>query len=89
MTGIEIPCFSLNQLKLLSMALGLMLSMLARSDVLLADILLIDYFKHMSMCITMGYGETFYRPKKVTDKVDTSKSINVVAAVLCPWTSEL
>ena len=89
MTGREISYFSLNQLKLLSMALGLMLSMLAHSDVLLADILPIDYFKYMSMCIATVYGETFYRPKKVTDKVDTSKSINVVAAALRPWISEL
>ena len=56
---IGIACFSLNKLKLLSMALELMLSMFAHSNVSLASILPIDYFKCMPMSITKGYAETF------------------------------
>ena len=56
---IGIACFSLNQLKMLSMALELMLCVLAHSDVSLTNILPVDYFKCMSMCITKGYVETF------------------------------
>ena len=55
---IGIACFSLNQLKLLSMALELMLNMLAHS-VSLANILRINYFKCMPVCITKGYAENF------------------------------
>ena len=80
LTGREIPCFSLKQLKLLSMDLELMLSVLAHSDVSLANILPKDYFKCMSMCI---------RRKKVTATVDAPKSVNAVAAMLHPWISEL
>ena len=66
-----------------------MLSMLAHSDVSLANILPADYFKCMSKCIAKGYGEKILRPKKVTDKVDAPKSVNAVAAALCPSISEL
>ena len=31
----------------------------------------------------------FLRPKKVTDEVDAPKSVNAVAAALCPSISEL
>ena len=55
---IGIADFSLKKLKLLSMALELMLSVLAHSDALLANIPLIYYFI-MPMCITKGYAETF------------------------------
>ena len=61
---IGIACFSLNQLKLLSMVLELMLSVLAHSDVSLADILPADYFKCMPMCITKVYAETFLDLRK-------------------------
>ena len=61
---IGIACFSLNQLKLLSMALELMLSVLTHSDVSLANILPADYFKCMSICITKGYAETFLDLRK-------------------------
>ena len=64
LTGREIPCFSLNQLKLLSTALDLMLNVFAHSDVSLANILPIDYFKCMSMCNTTGYAETFLDLRK-------------------------
>ena len=47
-------CFSLNQLKLLSVALELILSLLSHSDASLTNILPIDYFKCMPMCITKG-----------------------------------
>ena len=50
----EIAWVSPNQLKLLSMALELMLSVLSHSDNSLANILPIDYFKCMPMCITKG-----------------------------------
>lgn len=42
---IEITCFSLSQLKLLSMALEVMLSLLAYFDVSLSNILSINYFQ--------------------------------------------
>ena len=61
---IGIACFSLNQMKLLSMALEVMLSVLAHSDVSVANILPADYFKCMSMCITKGYAETFLDLRK-------------------------
>ena len=68
------------------MALELMLSMLAHSAVLLENILPIDYIKSMPMCTTKGYAET---PKKVTEEVDAPKSVDAVAAALCPSISEL
>ena len=89
LNGREISCFSLNHLKLLSTALELMLSLLAHSDVSLANIHPIDYFKCISMCITMDNAEVFYSLKKVTDKVDAPKSVNAVAAALCPLIPEL
>ena len=46
-------------MKLLSVALELMLTVLAYSDVSLANILPIDYFKCMLMYIAKGYAETF------------------------------
>ena len=61
---IGITCFSLNQLKMLSVALELMLSVLAHSAVLFENILPIDYFKSMSMCITNDYAETFLHLRK-------------------------
>ena len=64
LTGREIPCFSLNQQQLVSMAQEIILSVLAHSEVSLANILPIDYFKCMSMCITMGYTETFLDLRK-------------------------
>ena len=51
-------------MKLLSMALELMLNMLTHSDALLANMLLIDYFKCMPICITNGYAETFLDLRK-------------------------
>ena len=46
------------------MALELMLSVLAHPDASLANVLPIDYFKYMSMCITMDYAETFLDLRK-------------------------
>ena len=46
------------------MAQEIMLSVLAHSEVSLANILPIDYFKCMSMYITMGYTETFLDLRK-------------------------
>ena len=46
------------------MALDLMLNVLAHSDVLLANILPIYYFKCMSMGNTIGYAETFLDLRK-------------------------
>ena len=59
-----IACFSLNQLKLLSMALEIILRVLAHSDVSLANILPADYFKCMSMCVTKGYAASFLDLRK-------------------------
>ena len=41
------------------------------------------------MYITKGYAETFFIPKKVTDKVGAPKYVDAVAAALCPSISEL
>ena len=46
------------------MAIELMLSVLAHFDVSLANVLPIDYFKWMSMCIAKGYAETFLDLRK-------------------------
>ena len=46
------------------MALGLMLSMLAHSAVSLENIIPIDYFKGMPMCIINGNAETFLHLRK-------------------------
>ena len=46
------------------MALELMLSVLADSDASLANILPIDYFKCMPMCITKNCAETFLDLRK-------------------------
>ena len=82
---IGITCFSLNQLKLLSMALELMLRVLAHCAISLENILPIDNFKSMHK----GLCWDFLTPMKVTDKVDAPKLINAVAAALCPSISEL
>ena len=42
----------------------LMLIVLAQFDVSLANVLPIDYFKWMSMCITKNYAETFLDLRK-------------------------
>ena len=46
------------------MALGPMLSMLAHSAVSLENIIPIDYFKSMPMCIINGNAETFLHLRK-------------------------
>ena len=61
---IGITCFILNQLKLLSVALELMLSVLAHCAISLENIVPIDYFKSMRMHITKGYAETFLHLRK-------------------------
>ena len=61
LTGIA--CCSLSQLKLLSMALELMLSLLIPLSRLQIYFLLIN-FKYMLMYITKGYTETFLYLRK-------------------------
>ena len=61
LTGIA--CYSLRQLKLLSMALELMLSLLILMSHLKTYFLLI-IFKYMLMYITKGYAETFLHLRK-------------------------
>ena len=61
LTGIA--CYSLSQLKLLSMALELMLSLLILLSCLQIYFLLIT-FKYMLMSITKGYAETFLYLRK-------------------------
>ena len=61
---IGIACFILNQLKLLSMTLKLILSVLAHSAISLENILHIHYFKSMRMHITKSYAETFLHQRK-------------------------
>ena len=61
LTGIA--CYSLSQLKLLSMALELMLSLLILLSRLQIYFLLIT-FKYMLMYITKGYAETFLDLRK-------------------------
>ena len=56
---IGIAYLSLNQLKLLSVALELMLSVLAHSAISFENIFPIDYFNNMRMDITKGYADTF------------------------------
>ena len=60
---IGIACFSLNQLKLLSMALELILSLLILISCLQVYFLLIT-FKYMIMYITKGYAETLLHLRK-------------------------
>ena len=66
LTGIS--CHSLNQLKLLSMALELMLSLLILLSRLQIYFLLIT-FKYMLMYITKGYTETFLDLRKRLTKL--------------------
>ena len=61
LTGID--CYSLSQLKLLSVALDLMLSLLILLSCLQTYLLLIT-FKYMLMYITKGYAETFLHLRK-------------------------
>ena len=61
LTGIA--CYSLSQLKLLSMPLDLMLSLP----------ILTDYFQMYAYVHYKGLRGDFFRPKKVTDKVDALK----------------
>ena len=61
LTGIA--CYSLNQLKLLSMALGLMLSLLILLSRWQVYFLLIT-FKYMLMYITKAYAENFLYLRK-------------------------
>ena len=65
-----------------------MLSVLANFDASLANILPIDYFKCMSVH-DKELRWDILRAKKVTDKDDAPKSVNVIAPALCPWISEL
>ena len=58
-----IACYSLSQLKLLSMALELMLSLLILLSCLQIYFLLI-IFKYMLMYISKGYAETFLHLRK-------------------------
>ena len=58
-----IACYSLSQLKLLSMALELMLSVLILLSHLQIYLLLIT-FKYMLMYITKGYAETLLDQRK-------------------------
>ena len=82
-------CFSLSQLKMLSMVLELMLSLLADSDVSLANIFPIDYFQMYAYVHYKGLRWDFLRPKELTHKVNAPKSVDAVAAALCPSISEL
>ena len=59
----EIACYSLSQLKLLSMALEPMLSLLVPLSRLQIYFLLIN-FKYIFMYITKGYVETFLYLRK-------------------------
>ena len=84
LTGIA--CYSLSQLKLVSMALELMLTLLYFA-VSLANIPPTDYFQiYAYIYITKGDA---VRTKKVTDKVEAPKSVDAVTAALCPSISEL
>ena len=85
-----IACFSLNQLKLLSMALELMLSVLASSAISLEIILSIDYFKSMRMHITKGYAETFLHLRKwLTKSTRINQSMRLpLRYTLQYWNSE-
>ena len=87
---IGITCFSLNQLKLLSMALELMLSVLASSAISLEIILSIDYFKSMRMHITKGYAETFLHLRKwLTKSTRINQSMRLpLRYTLQYWNSE-
>ena len=75
--------------KMLSMALKLMLSLLAGSDVLLTNILSIYYFQMYAYEHYKVLRWHFLRPKKLTDTVGEPKSVNTVATVLCLLISEL
>ena len=59
----RIGCYSLSQLKLLSMALELLLSLLILLSRLQIYFLLIT-FKYMLMYMTKGYAETFLYLRK-------------------------
>ena len=72
-------CHSLSQLKLLSIGSRALVK-LAHSAVCLANICYVHY-KELRW--------DFLRAKNVTDRVDTPKSVDAVAAVLWPSISEL
>ena len=71
LTGIA--CYSLSQLKLLSMALELMLSLLILLARLQIYFLLIT-FKYMLMYITKGYAEACYALRYLSSEADKANA---------------